>query len=333
MRIQEVCRKTELSKRNIHYYIKENLITPSVNEENGYYDFSETDCRRLILVHEFRNAGLSISIIRSLLNTPAAAGYYLRLHAEKLKKEIRHLEQTADSLNYILDKLPLNPDFDALYHLGTTSAIPSPDTMQNTDGSEDADNRLVNHFLWRGFLPDDRLSEYQQFLWYKIHLMSTGTDNQDYRKIGHFLRSLDQEVVDRIYAQRYQHYRYIAELKESDHVHYANEMQARIRRFLESNVTVAFWKLHYEDFISPDIRICTSDISSVVEEMSPFFASYVHNINAVCAMTYRWLQSEDGDGLFQKMKKTLGDRMNLEDCNHGELESMSCLHLLTGEML
>lgn len=332
MRIQEVCRKAGLSKRNIHYYIKEKLITPSI-KENGYYDFSETDCQRLILVHEFRNAGLSISIIRSLLNTPAAAGYYLRLHVEKLKREIRHLEQTADSLNYILDKLPINPDFDVLYHLGTTSSIPSPDTSQNSDCSEDSDNKLVNHFLWRGFLPDDRLSEYQQFLWYKIHLMTSGTDNQNYRKIGHFLRSLNQEDIDRIYAQRYQHYKYVAELKKSDYAHYANEMQTCIHKFLESSVTVEFWKLHYEDFISPDIRICTSDISSVVAEMSPFYAAYVHNINAVCAMTYNWIQSEDGSDLLHRMKKTLGDCMNLEHCNHGELESMSCLHLLTGEML
>lgn len=323
MRIQEVCQKTGLSKRNIHYYIKERLIMPAVKEENGYYDFSETDCQRLILVHEFRNAGLSISIIRSMLNVPAAAGYYLRLHVEKLKREMQHLEQTVDSLNYFLENLPINPDFDAIYQLGTTSAIPSPDALQNSGCSEESDNRLVNHFLWRGFLPAGKLSEYQQFLWHKINRMSAG--NPDYWKIGHFLKSLKQEEIDRVYAQRNRYFRYIAELRASDYAHYANEMRDCIRKFLENKRTVEYWNLHYETLISSDIRIRVSDISSVVEEMSPFYAAYVRNINAVCAMTYRWLQSDEGAGLLERMKNILGEHMNLADCNHGELEYMSSL--------
>lgn len=328
MRIQEVCEKTGLSKRNIHYYIKEKLITPAANEENGYYNFKEEDCQRLLLVSEFRNAGLSISVIRSLLNTPASAGYYLRLHADKLRKEKLHLEQTLGSLDHILDALPINPDFDSLYRLSTEAGIPAPVSALTYDSCGDYDNHLVNHFLWRGFLPESSLSEYQQFLWYKIHLMTSGSDHPDYRKIGQFLRSLNQESVDKIYSRRIYHYNYIAELKETDYDRYAKEMQNNIRNFLNSRVTLEFWKSHYEEFVCPDVRICASDVSTIVAEMSPFFASYVRNINAVCHITYHWLQSEDGAELLEKMQKALGKCMNLEHCNHGELESMACFHEL-----
>ena len=46
MRIQEVSHKTGITKRNIHYYIKQGIITPKMNPANGYYDFSEEDCQK-----------------------------------------------------------------------------------------------------------------------------------------------------------------------------------------------------------------------------------------------------------------------------------------------
>jgi DNA-binding transcriptional MerR regulator len=43
MKLSDICRKTGISKRTIHYYIHEGLITPAIKESNGYYDFSEED--------------------------------------------------------------------------------------------------------------------------------------------------------------------------------------------------------------------------------------------------------------------------------------------------
>lgn len=117
MKMQEICKKTKLSKRTIHFYIKEKLITPAVNPENGYFIFSEEDCQKLQLIHEFRNAGLSISVIRSLLDKPVTAGYYLNIHIRELTRQKQQLEQTVDSLTQILDQMPIHLDFPALYEL------------------------------------------------------------------------------------------------------------------------------------------------------------------------------------------------------------------------
>ncbi len=43
IKIQEVCKRTGLSKRNIDFYMKEKLLLPEMNEENGYYNFCEED--------------------------------------------------------------------------------------------------------------------------------------------------------------------------------------------------------------------------------------------------------------------------------------------------
>ena len=41
MRMQEICKISGFTKRNIHYYIKEGLLSPASDAQNGYYDFSE----------------------------------------------------------------------------------------------------------------------------------------------------------------------------------------------------------------------------------------------------------------------------------------------------
>ena len=52
MRIQEVIRKTGLSRRTIYYYIGQKLITPDINKNNGYHIFSETDIQKLFLIRK-----------------------------------------------------------------------------------------------------------------------------------------------------------------------------------------------------------------------------------------------------------------------------------------
>jgi DNA-binding transcriptional MerR regulator len=48
MKLSDICRKTGISKRTIHYYIHEGLITPAIKESNGYYDFSEEDRKSVV---------------------------------------------------------------------------------------------------------------------------------------------------------------------------------------------------------------------------------------------------------------------------------------------
>ena len=92
MRMQEICKISGFTKRNIHYYIKEGLLSPASDVQNGYYDFSEEEVKRLSLIRLFRNAGLSISVIRSILNTPDSTGLYLNQHIKALHKEKERLE-------------------------------------------------------------------------------------------------------------------------------------------------------------------------------------------------------------------------------------------------
>ena len=42
MKMRELCERTGMSKRNVHYYIKEGLLSPRQDQVNGYYDYLAT---------------------------------------------------------------------------------------------------------------------------------------------------------------------------------------------------------------------------------------------------------------------------------------------------
>lgn len=97
MRIQEVVKRTNLQKRTIYFYIKEQLITPS-SQENGYHDFSEDDISRLIMIRKLRDAGLPLADIRSILSNPRTAPYYLHKQLHHLQTQLLTTEETIKSL-------------------------------------------------------------------------------------------------------------------------------------------------------------------------------------------------------------------------------------------
>ena len=68
MLINEVCKITGLTKKAVEYYEEKGLINPQV-EENGYRRFSSEDMARLKEISLLRKLGLSVSEIRSVLNS------------------------------------------------------------------------------------------------------------------------------------------------------------------------------------------------------------------------------------------------------------------------
>ena len=66
MRIIELCRKYGLSRKTVHFYIKSGLLKPA-KLDNNYFDFKESDIRRLELIIKLRKLGFiqrSINAVR-----------------------------------------------------------------------------------------------------------------------------------------------------------------------------------------------------------------------------------------------------------------------------
>ena len=99
MRIQEVVKRTNLQKRTIYFYIKEQLITPATTPENGYHDFSESDVSRLLIIRKLRDAGLPLADIRAILSNPRTAPYYLHKQIHQLQTLLLTTEETMKNLD------------------------------------------------------------------------------------------------------------------------------------------------------------------------------------------------------------------------------------------
>ena len=88
MTMHEVCARLGLTKKAVRYYVGEGLIAPR-RLENGYADFSETDCETLERIALLRRLDLSIGEIRGIL-----AGGSAETALHRLTKQIER-EQTA----------------------------------------------------------------------------------------------------------------------------------------------------------------------------------------------------------------------------------------------
>lgn len=102
MTISEAIKETGLTKRAIRFYEEEGLISPAVNPENGYRNFSSEDIDRLIKISLLRQLGLSIDNIKELINSPGSIIGILTSHLVKIDKNIKALEKSKVLINEII---------------------------------------------------------------------------------------------------------------------------------------------------------------------------------------------------------------------------------------
>lgn len=326
MKIGEVCKATGISRRNIHFYIKEGLISPASDESNGYYDFSEEDCMRLILIRELRKADYPVSVIQAILDNPRTAHYYYRIHINTLRSRLRYYSDIVEDLSELVRDMPLRPTLADLTQAIAGKKLPDPpEKVTYADSSPDYDNQLVNHFLWREFLPDD-LTEYQKYLLEKINMLTVDpAENPDYLAIYTYLSSLDRKEIDRQYAVRVNRYSEIIDLQPDQLEAYSESLKHNLEMFLGSDQLIQVWKDMYSSYLYPDVRIYTSAVGDLAREMSPLLKRYTENINTITGLVYEWLHSPEGAQLLTDMDSKLHGYYNIDHAMHGELEAMETM--------
>ena len=93
MTIKDVEERTGLSRSNIRFYEKEQLIEPSRNESNGYRDYSENDVENIKKIAYLRTLGISIEDIRSIISEKVTLQEMLEKQKEVLKNQITDLNK------------------------------------------------------------------------------------------------------------------------------------------------------------------------------------------------------------------------------------------------
>ena len=326
MKISELSRLSGIPKRTIQFYIQENLLKPETNPENNYHDFDQDDLRRLKLIRSLRNAGLPVTMIRSLLEKPAAASYYLNLFLRQLYLKQKHLTEIIELLGTIEEDLPVHTDYETILQIFEKTDLPALSEIE-MDDYDKYDNSLVNYFLWGRFLPDTDFTEYQEYLWKKIDRQTRRKPAREYMELCRFLKQLDPVIVNRLYSES-REYEEIASCNDQTFPILLDTFKKEILRFLKSPDQILVWKKYYHSFLLPNTVIYASEISDLVGEISPFFIRYRTSIHRLCSALYAWL-SEEKPELLKEMHRILDPCCDIDSYHHGLLAVMISMSSFT----
>ncbi|ERT59463.1 DNA-binding transcriptional MerR regulator [Peptoniphilus koenoeneniae] len=103
MLINEIAKKTELTRKAIEYYIEKNLIKPEILD-NGYRNFSKEDQEKLVKIKYFRDLDFSVTEIQKILQgdknilRKIAVERELEIKNDLRKKEIISKLESQDSI-------------------------------------------------------------------------------------------------------------------------------------------------------------------------------------------------------------------------------------------
>lgn len=104
MNISDVSDRTGLPTKTIRYYEEIGLIHPA-RRDNGYRDFSETDCHKLAFLSRSRTLGFSIEDCRALLSlyedegrASADVRQIAAQHLDRIDARLAELRELRDTL-------------------------------------------------------------------------------------------------------------------------------------------------------------------------------------------------------------------------------------------
>jgi len=110
MKINEIVKKTGLTKKAIRFYEQEELINPSIDVENGYRNYVNEDVKRLLEITLFRQLDMSIKDIQLAYQDPYNLNALLEAHKASLEVNINKMERNKNILNIILNNKNKNTE-------------------------------------------------------------------------------------------------------------------------------------------------------------------------------------------------------------------------------
>ena len=98
--VKELADMADVSRRTLHYYDELGLLVPAVVSDQGYRRYNEASLLRLQQIMFYREMGLELRQIRTLLDDPDFDLLTaLRSHREALQDKVRRLQQLVQTVD------------------------------------------------------------------------------------------------------------------------------------------------------------------------------------------------------------------------------------------
>lgn len=302
MRIQEVIKKTGLSRRTVYYYIDQKMISPVVDEYNGYHDFSEADIQKLFIIRKLREAGLSLADIRAILHKPRTTPFYLHKQLNALQSQMLTIQQTISEMDRLSGQLPVCQSLDQLAGMLADTDFCPEDPTRNQMESRDA--RLLAQYLWMAYL-DTPVTEYQQFLWQKITQHTIEHAGTDLKMMSRYLQYISPEQIDATNINQYLRNQKIISLTEEDYPGFMEELKVSLLAFAADPVQQEKWRLLYQPVIHPTALFCVSVSGWMLKD---------------------FMDSDEGAALNATLREAFQGNCDVRTGYYGELEVAATFH-------
>lgn len=132
-----------IPKKNIRFYEKEGLLTPSRDSENGYREYSEEDAARLSQIKLLRKLAVPIGEIRATLGGGMTLADCLHRHLITLERDRRNLEHIQSLCTLLADSGDTIPTLDANSYLSRMEQMEQEGVSFVNIQSRDRRNRYV----------------------------------------------------------------------------------------------------------------------------------------------------------------------------------------------
>ncbi len=322
MKIQEVSRRTGLSRRTIYYYIEKEMIAPDINDANGYHDFSETDVRKLFLIRKLREAGLPLADIQAILTRPRTTPFYLHKQLNALQSQLLSIQQTISEMDRLTEQLPVCQSLDQLAGMLQETHFQPDDSSRYQMESRDA--QLLAQYLWMAYL-DTPVTEYQQFLWQKITRHTLEHAGSDLKTMSRYLQYISPEQIDATNINQYLRNQQIISLTESDYPGFVEELKNSLLAFASDPIQQEKWNLLYQPVIHPTALFCVS-VSGWMREFHPAYSRYYENTHTCCRMLKQFIDSPEGRPLKKILDQAFQGNCDVRTGYYGELEVAATFH-------
>lgn len=103
MKISDVMRETELTRKAIYYYEEMGLINPTKEEDYSYRNYSEVDIERLKQIKVLRLLDVSLQKIKYIFDSPMSFNNVMAEQLEIIKEKINVLNETEKVIKSLLE--------------------------------------------------------------------------------------------------------------------------------------------------------------------------------------------------------------------------------------
>lgn len=319
MRIAQVSECTGIHRKTIHHYIQLGLVRPATEQENGYYDFSQEDLRRLQTIQRLRLLDCPLSLIRDLLDHPRLSRFLLDRMIQQKKRQIETGQWQIQQLEQLVRQAPLD-NMDQSDRLWAELPEHLPPPRQSLTRQEAS--FLVSYF-WGTFLQGLEMNEYRRYLWERLVDRLLEMHQPPLLALRGFLETVPPQKLEIMFVENDRHVRRIVELDSASIPAQVEQMARQLEEKLENSAFVRDWRENYEHFVQPAAELY-SDLEALrlMGQFTGRFERYGKNLWQCCHQMYAYLNTPQGQTLREKIHRTLGDKIRLEGQKVGQLATL-----------